>query len=195
MPVDQVLLPDENPAERADPSEPVPEEDWPKLPRRIQTGKLDRAAFVYDQGQDCYFCPAGRALTFEQIKTKERNNGEASVYRVYKCPLCAGCGLVGDCLVGNAKRRTVSHDQHESARSEAAARLRTESGRKAYARRAHLAETPNAVIKQVLGLRQFLLRGLDKVRTEWLWACTAFNLRKLIRAKAVLRREAVPRLV
>jgi len=76
----------------------------------------------------------------------------------------------------------VSHDQHEPARLAAALRLKTKSGREAYARRAHLAETPNAVIKQVMGLRQFLLRGLDKVRTEWLWACTAFNIMKLISA-------------
>ena len=26
------------------------------------------------------------------------------------------------------------------------------------------------------------MRGLDKVRTEWLWACTAFNIRKLVLA-------------
>jgi len=31
--------------------------------------------------------------------------------------------------------------------------------------------------KHVLGLRQFLLQGLEKVRTEWLWACTGYNLR------------------
>ena len=42
------------------------------------------------------------------------------------------------------------------------------------------AETPNGFIKQVMGLRQFRLRGLDKVRTEWLWACTAFNIRKSV---------------
>ena len=69
------------------------------------------------------------------------------------------------------------------------ARLKTESGRKAYARREPLAETPNGFIKQVIGLRQFLLRGLDKVRTEWLWACTAFNIRKLILAMRMLRAE------
>jgi hypothetical protein len=50
-----------------------------------------------------------------------------------------------------------------------------------------LAETPNAVIKQVMGLRQFGLRGLEKVRTEWWWACTAFNLKQLIAAVGRLR--------
>ena len=88
-------------------------------------------------------------------------------------------------------RRTVSHDQHDAVRTAAAARMNTPQGRAAYARRAHLAETPNAVIKQVMGLRQFLQRGLEKVRTEWLWACTTFNVRKLIKAKEMLR-AAVP---
>ena len=44
-------------------------------------------------------------------------------------------------------------------------------------------------VEQGLELRQFLLRGLEKVRTEWLWACTAFNMRKMIRAMAILRTE------
>ncbi len=103
--------------------------------------------------------------------------------------------LAGDCLVGKNKVRTVSHDQHEPVRQEVATRLKTESGRKAYARRAHLAETPNGFIKQVIGLRQFLLRGLEKVRTEWLWACTAFNIRKLILAMRMLRAEGTVALI
>ena len=34
-------------------------------------------------------------------------------------------------------------------------------------------------IKQARGLRQFLLRGLDKVKQEWVLVCTAHNLLKL----------------
>ena len=34
-------------------------------------------------------------------------------------------------------------------------------------------------IKQARGFRQFLLRGLDKVRAEWALICTAHNLLKL----------------
>lgn len=40
-----------------------------------------------------------------------------------------------------------------------------------------------------MGIRQFLLRGLEKVKTEWLWAVTAFNLAKLARLMAILRAE------
>jgi hypothetical protein len=41
-------------------------------------------------------------------------------------------------------------------------------------------------IKHARGLRQFLLRGLDKVRGEWALLCTAHNLLKLATARAAL---------
>ncbi len=196
MPVESSQSVKDNPAERLDPTEPVAEEDWPKLPRRAQSGnKLDRRAFVYDPSKDCYYCPQGRVLGFAQIKIKGRDTCESSEYRVYQSRSCEGCPLAGECLSGHSRCRTVSHDQHEGVRQAAAARLKSESGKKAYARRAHLAETPNAVIKQVFGLRQFLSRGLDNVRSEWMWACTAFNLRKLVKAMGALRAAAASQAV
>ena len=36
-------------------------------------------------------------------------------------------------------------------------------------------------IKQARGFRQFLLRGLDKVKAEWAIICIAHNLTKLAR--------------
>ena len=39
-------------------------------------------------------------------------------------------------------------------------------------------------IKQAMGFRQFLLRGLAKVTAEWSMVCTAHNLLKLARATA-----------
>ena len=34
-------------------------------------------------------------------------------------------------------------------------------------------------VKEARGFRQFLLRGIEKVKAEWAMACTAHNLRKL----------------
>lgn len=192
MPVDPNRTAAENPALRDDPTQPVPACDWPKLPRRPQTKKLDRAAFVYDRQADCYHCPMGRKLSYEQTKEKDRARGGGSVYRVYRCTACAGCPLATACLANAATSRTVSHDQHEEQREAVAARMRTQAGRRTYARRAWAAETPYAVIKQVMGLRRFLHRGLGRVRTEWLWACTAFNLRKMVRRTAMVRALSAP---
>lgn len=58
-------------------------------------------------------------------------------------------------------------------------RLNTPSGRKIYARRKCTVEPVFGIIKAVLGFRQFLLRGLEKVRGEWNLVCLAWNLKRL----------------
>jgi len=55
------------------------------------------------------------------------------------------------------------------------------AGREVYRQRQWVAESPLGVIKNVMGVRQFLLRGLEKVRAEWRWVCTAYNLRILVK--------------
>jgi hypothetical protein len=52
------------------------------------------------------------------------------------------------------------HEQHESHRVE------------------HAGERPFATIKSQFGARGFLTRGLAKVRCEWHWLTSAFNLHR-----------------
>jgi transposase len=186
MPAEPVRLDEQNPAQRSDPTQPLVEADWPKLPRNPQSKKLDKAAFVYDAGQDCYYCPMGRRMDPTKVVRADRQCGD-SIYQIYGCPDCSGCPLAGECLGGKAPSRSVARDQYESARETLAVRMRTPAAQATYARRAWMAETPNALIKAWMGLRQFLLRGLDKVGTEWRWACTAYNLRKMVTLVAGLR--------
>lgn len=58
-------------------------------------------------------------------------------------------------------------------------KTRTKKGRKVYARRKHIVEPVFGFIKQGLGFRQFLLRGLEKVSAEWELVNLAYNLRRL----------------
>ena len=58
------------------------------------------------------------------------------------------------------------------------AKLQTEEGRAAYRKRKWIAEPPNGWIKNVLGFRQFSMRGLHRVRAEWKLVCLALNLRR-----------------
>ena len=111
--------------------------------------------------------------------------------RVYRCDACEGCPLAGACLDPKAKRgRTVRRDAQEPLRTKMHAKLQTEEGKKTYNRRMHVGEAPFAIIKGILEVRRFLLRGLEKVRTEWMWVCTAYNLKKLIAVWAALRAES-----
>jgi transposase len=65
-----------------------------------------------------------------------------------------------------------------------ARRLRTKRGRAAYARRKAVVEPVFGQIKGARGLRQFLLRGLEKARGEWSLMCLTHNLLKLHAASA-----------
>jgi len=60
-----------------------------------------------------------------------------------------------------------------------AARLKTAQGQAAYRKRKWIAEPPNGWIKNVLGFRQFSMRGLHRVRAEWKLVCMALNLRRM----------------
>jgi hypothetical protein len=59
------------------------------------------------------------------------------------------------------------------------AKLGTEHGKALYARRKAIVEPPFGHIKANRGFRQFLLRGIEQVRGEWVLACMCHNLLKL----------------
>ncbi len=184
-PVDSPAPQQGNPAKRDDPRQPVPETEWPQLPRNDKQ-KLDKSCFVYNAEADCYYCPLGHVVEFEQTKSEK---GRESGY-VYRCRDCEGCPLSGVCRDPNSQRgRSVSQDGHDPLRERMYAKMQTEEARTTYNRRMHIGETPFAIIKNLFEVRRFLLRSLEKVRTEWCWVCTAYNLKKLMTALAALRAE------
>ena len=65
-------------------------------------------------------------------------------------------------------------------------KLRTPEGRKCYAQRKHIVEPVFGQVKHVRGFRQFLLRGLKKVRAEWKLLCLTHNLLKIWRYQSAL---------
>jgi transposase len=181
---------DENPAKRADPSEPVEASQKEQLPVSPQTKRFDKSAFVYDEDKDEYYCPQGKPLVKAEKKSKVDAEGNRTYFDVYRCEECEGCPWSSDCRSEKAKRgRTVSRDEHAKRREQFAEKMSQPESKKAYSKRFHAAETPFGILKQVMNLRQFLLRGLEKVKTEWLWACTAFNLAKLVREIGRVRAE------
>lgn len=180
-----------NPAWREDPTQPVPEEERARLPRNPQTKKLDKSCFVYDKETDRYYCPMGRPLDYEEKKSNVPASGQRTYFHVYRGKSCEGCPLSAACRKDDAKQgRSISRDVHEERREGMARKMATAEAKAVYRRRLHAAETPFGIIKHVMKVRQFLLRGLENVKTEWLWICTAFNIRKLMQSLARLRAES-----
>jgi transposase len=65
-----------------------------------------------------------------------------------------------------------------------ARKLKLAGRRSRYRLRKQIVEPVFGQIKQARGFRQFLLRGLDKVRAEWAMICTVHNILKLAGAAA-----------
>ena len=61
-------------------------------------------------------------------------------------------------------------------------KLKRAGWRSRYRLRKQVVEPVFGQIKQARGFRQFLLRGIEQVSTEWALICTAHDLVKLARA-------------
>jgi hypothetical protein len=123
-----------------------------------------------------------------ETKSNVPSSGQRAYFRVYRSTSCEGCSLATACRLEKARRgRSISRDVHENRREQMASKMASPEAKAVYQKRLHTAETPFGIIKHLLHVRQFLLRGLENVKTEWLWTCTAFNLAKLVREVARLR--------
>jgi len=84
----------------------------------------------------------------------------------------------------------INRDQYEEHRARMRARMKSPHGRDRYRWRGQpltsdvkgqTVERRFGYIKHGLGLRRFLRRGLEAVRTEWSLLCTAANVGILLR--------------
>jgi len=58
-------------------------------------------------------------------------------------------------------------------------KLKTNEGKKIFGMRKCTAEPVFGIIKEAMGFRQFLLRGIENVTREWSLVCTAYNLKRM----------------
>lgn len=170
-------------ARREDPRQPVDPSLLSDLPTtgRGENKRFTREAFVYDENQDCYYCPAGRRLLPAREEKRREKHGSICLRWRYQSPSCSDCPLSKRCLKGKAKVRAVVRDEYQPVRDRLAAHMERDDSQELYKKRAPTVEGAIAHIKHVMGVRRFLRRGRAAVRNEWLWICTAFNVGKILR--------------
>lgn len=155
----------------------------PILMPEAQRDKLEhpchKDAFVYDAATDRYTCPAGQVLTFRGVK-RRTNRPAMRAYRGAPAA-CRACPAFGTCTT-NRGGRTLEIGPEEARLRRHRALMATDQAKARYRRRQQLPEPVFGILKERLGARRLLLRGLDNVRAEWSLLATAFNLRTLGRA-------------
>lgn len=149
--------------------------------------RYDNSRFVYDAEHDHYTCPAGKILDYEG---QQKKDGLQQFKYKAKNQDCQSCPLRVHCCPENRKHgRSVTRSQENPTMIAFRDKMKTKAAQAEYRKRGGIAEFRNLWIKTKLGLRQFHVRGLEKVRCEALWACLTHNLQhwiRLRRQKAVL---------
>jgi transposase len=149
----------------------------PYVPRPITSanqklGLFSKDDFTYDRTTDTYHCPAGERLTF-RFATVELGRH----IRYYATSACRACPLKQRCTRNKGGRRLTRWvDEHLLDEMEQRVRSRPEVMKQ----RKQLVEHPFGTMKRWWDQGFFLMRGLEKVRTEFSLTVLAYNLRRVL---------------
>jgi hypothetical protein len=158
----------------------------PYVPRPLTSaneklGLFSKDDFTYDSATDTYQCPAGQVLTcrFDTVELGRH-------IRYYATAACKGGALKQQCTRSKDGRR-ITRWVDEHLLEEMAQRVRSRP--EVMKRRKELVEHPFGPMKRWWDHGDFLMRGLEKVRTEFSLTVLAYNLRR------VLNLVEMPRLI
>jgi transposase len=139
--------------------------------------------FVYDPGRDVWICPADTVL--ERPASVPGAPGRPSQHRYVAASTdCAVCPLRAKCLKPDEERRELNA-QRSRLTGAMRFKLRQPAARRRYARRKAIVEPVFGQLKDARGFTAFSLRGLALATGEYLLACLAHNLGKLLRVCAL----------
>lgn len=148
---------------------------WRKDVLRIQN-------WLYLLDSDEYVCGYGRYLSFAYERKQRSDKGYQSTVRVYEREDCTGCPYRERCVKRegeDANRRIYVNRNLEEHKQKARQQLNSERGQEMRRKRPIEVESVLGDSKGNFGVRKFLLRGLEKVTTEWGLYCLGHNMRKL----------------
>jgi transposase len=135
-------------------------------------------AFAFDAAANAYTCPEGKTLRY---KTRQALVGQTKYTYAAEAGDCAACAQKARCCPATTKGRLLVRAEDTPEVAAFRAKMETEEAKATYQKRGAVAEFPNLWIKEKFGLRQFSVRGLEKVRTEALWVCMTYNIQQWIR--------------
>jgi transposase len=144
----------------------------PSTSANEKLGLVSQDDVIYDKRTDTYQCPAGARLTcrFDTVEHGRHIRYDAP-------PACGGCALKQPCTRSKGGRRITRWvDEQLLEEMEPRGRSRPEVMK----RRKELVEHPLGTMKRGWDHGYFLMRGLEKVRTEFSWTVLASNRRRVL---------------
>jgi hypothetical protein len=137
-------------------------------------------AFRYDEAANTYTCPEGKTLAY-----KSRNTMVGQIKYTYAATAgdCAACEQKAHCCPSTTQGRLLVRAEETAEVAAFRAKMNSAEAKSIYQKRGAVAEFPNLWIKEKFGLRQFSVRGLNKVRVEATWVALAYNIQQWLRLR------------
>jgi len=137
----------------------------------------------YNKKEKYYMCPNGRKLTFRERKKKTTGSGFPITADKYECESCKYCRLKKKCTKSKGNRTVERNERWLRLKKKACRILEDEHYGEIRKQRSVEVETVFGQIKGNQGYRRFLLRGMEKVSTEWGLLSLGYNLKQIYRLK------------
>ena len=144
--------------------------------KKKEISPYDKQHFIYDQENDEYTCPAGKPVTFLGEHYDKSKKKTARIYKGQKCKTCPQQKM---CTKRKDGIRYIKSFPYEIERNAMNEKMKAKKGKETYKLRAITVEPAFGDIKENKGIRGFLTRGIETVKTEFNLVCTAINLKKI----------------
>lgn len=132
----------------------------------------------YNKDTDTYYCPMGQAMTNIGCYKKKAKTGFEQTITKYQAQNCKGCPLRSLCHKAEYNRIIERNYNLMRLKAKARSMLISEKGVENRKQRCWDVEAVFGNIKQNMGFRRFMLRGIDKVNVEIGLIAMAHNLKK-----------------
>jgi len=130
--------------------------------------------FSYNPDKNVYICPNQKELTFRHRAIDDT----MAAYSSYRCGHCRGCPYFGTCTKSPRGRGIAVYDNREQI-YKMRRKLDSAEGKIIYSKRKIIIEPVFGNIKHNLRFREFILRGLKKVKAEFALIAIVHNIQKI----------------
>jgi transposase len=144
--------------------------------------KYKRDDFTYNREENCYVCSQGKKLPFKKIMDR-KENGKRKVYWSSKTD-CKNCPKNTECI-GNREFKTIEDTINKPYYDRMYERVKTKKGKQMKILRSSTAEPVLGTLLHFLGMKKVYTKGIKLANKHVLMATTAYNIKKLMKFKAV----------
>ncbi|MCQ6564121.1 IS1182 family transposase, partial [Paenibacillus mendelii] len=142
---------------------------------------LQKLGFVYNEKNNTYTCPEGKALSFSHISRHTEKQSFGKVY-TSQSKDCKQCPLRSNCFGKTGNRKTIQRPLFQEARERNVARSKTREYSRIQKARRVWCEGSFGTMKRCHNLAQTYKKGIRNATEHCLFSALALNIKRMVKA-------------